>query len=442
MMKRAPYVARALYSLAPVATSEVETMGVTEGLVLYYNPLFLANEPSFHTRSADGIPNGHEVVGACLYHEVWHILRGLHRMQALPNKELANIAADISINHDLRVANWRLPEWVCYPESFDVPEGLTMEQNYARLKDNKKAQQFLNSRSVGVGLPRDGSGSGKGDQKKQPGKGGKPKPRKGPCSGQCGGIAGNSANKALEKDLDAKYGRHGSEREQIRAATQRDINQHIRAHGRGSTPGFFEEAIEFKKREFPINWRREVALAVQYVSGRVELGGSDFSYARPSKRSILLGVVRPGLIDQLPTFCIVVDSSASMGEVQLNAAKNVIVSVMKKLGVDEVWFFDADTDVKREPMQIRIGDVPHLKAKGRGGTSFILPLERVCKIKPKPDVCVYITDGDGTAPERAPRGLPPLIWCIVPTSYGRKPAGWGKVVVCSNDQKLREPYYG
>jgi predicted metal-dependent peptidase len=427
LVRRAPYIVHTAYALAPVAVYGIKTMCVTEGLVMGYNPTWIYNEPAFRLVDSAGMPIGYKVMGACLYHECWHPIRGLERMAALPDPEIANVAGDMPINHDLRVAEWVLPDFAIYPESFDLKPGLTMEQYYAQLQNNQELKKLLQQAKDGKGVQ---------DPNRERGK-----PQIGPCSGQCGGVANNPIDKDLEKELDAKYGRHAAEKEQIKSATQRDINEHIRAQGRGTAPGFREEEVTFTKREFNINWRRELRHAFTRATGRVEAGGTAYSYAKIPTRSMLMGVIRPGLVTHQITFAFARDTSGSMGQDQLNSANNVIVSIMRKLGVHQVWLLDADTKVQREPELVTLKDIPYLEAKGRGGTSFIQPLGAMAKIKPKPDICIYLTDGDGTAPESPPKGLQ-IIWCIVPTPHGRKPADWGKMVVCSNDQKLRDPYYG
>jgi len=450
VVSRAPYIVQTLYALAPVATYRLKTMAVTEGLVMGYNPLWIYHEPAFRLVDANGIDIGYKVMGACLYHECWHPLRGMERLKALPNPEIANVAGDMPINHDLRVAKWILPEWVIYPESFNLKPGLTLEQYYGQLENNQELQKLLQQSKAGSGGGgekkededgKGGEGSEDGDSSTQDnGQNGQGKTRLGPCSGQCGGVANNPTDKEVEEELDAKYGRHAAEKEQIRTATQQDINEYIRSHGRGTAPGFTQEEIQFKKREFRIDWRRELRHAFTRATGRAEMGGTAYSYSKIPTRSMLMGVIRPGLITHQIVFTFIRDSSGSMGQDQLNSSNNVIISIMRKLGVHQVWLLDADTKVQREPELVTLKDIPRLEAKGRGGTSFIQPLDAVTKIKPKPDICVYLTDGDGMAPEKAPKGLQ-VIWCIVPTPYGRKPAPWGKMVVCSNDQKLREPYY-
>jgi predicted metal-dependent peptidase len=123
---------------------------------------------------------------------------------------------------------------------------------------------------------------------------------------------------------------------------------------------------------------------------------------------------------------------------QLNSANNEALAVMQQLGLDEVWFMDADTQVHTY-QRLHIKDIPKVKPTGRGGTSFIEPLEKAAKLRPKPDVVIYLTDGDGFAPKKRPSAFE-TVWCIVPTPHGSKPANWGHLVVCSNDQKLHEPY--
>jgi hypothetical protein len=51
-----------------------------------------------------------------------------------------------------------------------------------------------------------------------------------------------------------------------------------------------------------------------------------------------------------------------------------------------------------------------------------------------------LTDGDGGAPPRKPRGFE-VIWCIVPSKYRKvKPAPWGHIIVCSNNPDVRGQY--
>ena len=50
--------------------------------------------------------------------------------------------------------------------------------------------------------------------------------------------------------------------------------------------------------------------------------------------------------------------------------------------------------------------------QGRGGTDLCPPLEPQVLRRVRPDVVVYFTDGDGPAPDLAPKV--PVIWCLTP----------------------------
>ena len=65
---------------------------------------------------------------------------------------------------------------------------------------------------------------------------------------------------------------------------------------------------------------------------------------------------------------------------------------------------------------------PEWKTYGHGGTDFRPPFEYV-EEHPEldPSCLIYITDGCGPAPERAPRF--PVLWIL--TSDGEIPASWG-----------------
>ncbi len=422
----------------------VKTMGVTRGYVLYADPVWLLSDPDINGS------DGHEYLAADLLHECGHIMRDMDRLDAIANwfmgkgfdkktaHEWANIAGDMPINQDILDQGLKMHKWVITPDTFDFDHGLTMEGYAQKLFENKKqVEEKLNGKS-GKG----GNGDKKGEQAQGKGSGGgkDDEQRKGRIgAGCCGGMGGNP-NEELEKTLDQTVGRDEYDQERIQYETAEAIKEYQAANGMGSTPGFIVEKLPPRRKEKPnINWQRECKYLLRRCTGSVVRGGSDYSLRRPSKRSMMLGVIRPGLIDQKPVISIKVDSSASMGTKQLNSAKDVVCSVLEQLGIDQVLFQWADVVAHETPQLVSIKDIPVLDAVGRGGTSFVQPLMEEAARRPPPDLTIYITDGDGRAPDTCPPGLK-VVWCIVPTPYGRRPADWGHLVVCSNDQMLRAPY--
>jgi predicted metal-dependent peptidase len=439
--KKAPYIATTLHGLVPcpvpgLRERELGPIGVTPGLCLYFDPDWVVNDPELQnpTKAPDGQTMGQECVAGCIYHECWHILNGFHRLEALTKKgtlqglskqdaqDLANLAGDLSINSMIRTARWVLPSWVAYPEKYEFADGLMTEEYWELLL--KKYTKVVDSILV---VQLIGGGQGK-------------TPALGPCAGRCGGGAGNQAQEELERKLDAEFGRHKADIERIKITTKEQIKQHLETKGRGSAPGYNVTDVTFKHEEPLVPWERVLFHIAKRTSGRLLAGDDDYSMARPDKRTAMLGVVLPGLIEQELEVVFIRDTSGSMNEEQLNYANNEIIHCMKATGVDRVWLIDADVIAHGTPRRVSIRDIPKAKIRGRGGTSFVDALEKVSKLRPKPTIAFYMTDGDGFAPAKPPMGVE-VIWCIVPHShYRRRPTPWGHFVVCSNDRSVRESY--
>lgn len=433
---REPYICPTVYGFIPHPQPGLGTMGVTKGMVLYYDPEWLVTLTD-------------EQVAAALRHECDHHVRDhADRCAAYPNKDLANISADLAINPDLRNANWELPHGV-FPENYSLPEQLPMEEYYDLLSKpkesppaNKQQKQEQNSKEEkqqqgggqeeeeeekdGGEQPEGEQGQEGDDKEKSPGQ----KPAC--CSGGCGGIAGNPIT-GLEEELDEQYGRATSEVKNIARETAQEIKNHVAKHGRGSVPGSLLEAVDqLLDNKSKVHWTKELAHILKKATGRIEAGGMDFSLSHPSKRSFARGFPRPGLVQYLPEIAFVLDTSGSMGTEQIQAAILQTVGIFRGLGVESAWFVQADAAVAAAPKRVRLRDLKKIEIAGRGGTSFDPALQVVQGLQPRPDLVVYLTDGDGAATVK-PKGIE-VVWCIVPARWGRKPdANFGHVVVIEED---------
>lgn len=406
-------------------------MGVTRGLVLYIGMPWILIEPEFKDENTRD-----EIIGGCLYHECEHPLRGFERLEALPNKDMGNIAGDLGINCVLIREGYLLPSWVVVPEKFKFEPFLTMEAYYSLLQEkmdqNQKTLQQLCQQSMGGGSsgqdPAGGGGStGAPPQVWQPKVG----------SGACGGVAGGVVDPSLEAELDAEYGKSDIEVEAARHQTLDAIKSHIAQHGCGNMPGHYEELIQTRYKKPAVNWRRVLQTLLNRAAGNIMAGGADYSMKRPSMSSGMTGIVSPGLVDMEIELAVVRDTSLSMGTEELQQVNNEIFHVLKKTDVEDIWVIDADTQV-HSARRVKTKDIPRLTAKGRGGTDFHAALKHIRKLRPRPQIVVYMTDGDGPAPKTPPRGFA-VIWCIVKTDYARRPATWGTLVVCDKNQELKKP---
>lgn len=412
IFKNAPYLMTLVYGLIPKACPPVGTLAVTKGMVMLYNPEFVT--ANTETRLAAG-----------LMHEVQHILRDhLTRGETVPDPALFNIAGDLPINEDLKQAGWDTSDDWFYPDTFQFQPGLTAEDYYEMLqKQQEQQQKQQKGKTQGTGTEGEAGGSG--------GDGDKDKQKQGVGRGHCGGCSGNPGEGEDEQDeKDDGQGPAGRTEvdkkriidetcEQIKAAAQK---------GRGSVPGWLKELADKVLMPPKVPWQRKVQRAVKKSTGQIVAGGLDYSMSRPNKRSYVRGLVRPSMIECTPEICFIIDTSGSMDiDTQIRDAIRETCGCMKACGVDTAWVIQADVDVKKAK-RMRINGIRSMPIEGRGGTSFIESIDVATKLRPRPNLIIYMTDGDGEAPERPPPGMD-FIWCLVPSHWARPPAKWGHIIV-------------
>jgi predicted metal-dependent peptidase len=460
----APYFASVVHGFIYVPVEGLGTMGVTAQMVLAYDPQWI-NEASIKELAAD------------IVHEVNHFMRRhFERGATVEDKNLFNLAGDLTINPDMRntgiweLAGEKSTRPAIFPAHVGLPEGLSTEEYYDRLLQMKHNGATMPTPSIGnsgKGAPNK-QGGGQNPQQKQdqsqsghgatpsqqtqepagqPDQDGgqskqEPKPGlgNGVCSGHCGSIAGGTDDPRLVDKLNAEHGRSAVEMETITKKTAADIAAHIEANGRGSVPAGLAELAKALIEEPHVRWQTELAHVIRHSTGRVQAGGEDFSMSRPSKRSIMRGIVRPGMIEHQPEVAIVRDTSGSMNIEQLNACIREAYHILLALGVDEAWFTDADADVAMPWKRVGPQFFRTLnEAHGRGGTSFIPAIKAADKLFPRPDILIYCTDGDGAAPKKPPMYMD-IVWCLILGGYARNkaPARYGHTVFVTEDPKQRK----
>jgi len=351
-------------------------MGVTPGMILYYNPDLLLQISA-------------EEVAGVLWHECNHILRFSWDRNEGGDDRRRNIADDLAINSSSRLQKdkhgepvWKIPKWALFPEKFGLPDGLTAEEYFLLLPTNAAA--------TGI------------------------------CGGSCGGKG------AFELELDRILGgRTDVEKEHIRQQTAQRIRDH------GTVPGGWSDWATARLTPPVVRWETVFANAMRSTITAVKDGDEELSMAHPSRRHLTPGEpLRPGAVGGAPEFAVIVDTSASMDtrtmiEPCLVEAQHAIVAS----GAEYVWFIQADADVSAQPLRVRSRDLAKVEVKGRGGTDFRPALERLQTLRPKPAIATYFTDGVGTAPSRPPRGIK-VIWGLIGFRGNRveAPASWGRAV--------------
>lgn len=387
-----PYFASAVMALVPREMEGLGTFGVTKGWVLLYDPA-QAEEWTV------------DQIAEVLIHEVGHVLRDHHGRYAMfgLDPRLGNIAGDAEINDDLNAG--ALPGCPVLPSSFGAKDGLTMEEYYDYLRQHAQA----------VPQPGDGSGGGGAD-------GGELGEEPGP--GWCGSGAGRPL--PGEPD-DGAGGRSEADQQRVRQAVAADIKR-AADKNRGTVPGgwlvWADQQLAPPQVPWPAKLRRAVRRGVRWTSG-----SADYHYGRPSRRQSALGTgpgkpILPATRSPVPSVVVAVDTSGSMLGEALSAAMAEVAGVLAAVGVGAV-IVACDAEVHAIGTARTWREVLPL-LKGGGGTDFRPVFEALEARRPKPDLCVFLTDGFGPAPEVPPSFR--TIWVLID---GRPPCDWGEQVSIS-----------
>lgn len=386
-IEKAPYLFQALISLVPHETRIIDTCAVSEGMVLIYNP-------DYFDRLTD------LQVATRLWHEVAHWVRRTHeRADTLGVTSFgsgqgyrANIAADLAINSSGLPGGWDFKPDGLLPAQYRFKDGLTFEEYFALLPP----------------IP--------------------PIPQGSTWGGRCGGMAGNPFDADYESKVDRELGRSVVDQAVIAKDVAESVRRHEGKHP-GTVPGYMMEWADALLAEPVIPWTTVLGTLIMQLAGDIIGGTGDYTYGRMARRAFVSppGVILPGTFEQELVVEVVLDTSASMDIVtDIGAALTETRGVLQSLGLTEVWFTQIDTNLACETKKIRPDDLAHMQIYGRGGTDFRPAFDAAAKRRPKPALLVYMTDGEGPAPELPPIGIQ-TVWCL----FGEGapvPATWGKVV--------------
>jgi len=306
-----------------------------------------------------------------LCHEVFHVaFEHIKRLSVLKDKEqheLWNIAIDIVTNYNLKLAGMSLPSCGLIPDthrkSITLPDGLEItdldkkpsEQIfYELIKHCKKNKLYKNVPRFDKHMPSDGkskSGQGKKGQGKQvPGT----------------GIAGESESDKWKKIL-------------AEAATF--------AKQRGKMPGNMERLLTDLLNPI-VDWRN---LLYKYITNSIPF---DFTYRRPSKKSVATGVYMPSILKENLEVVVGVDTSGSVSSREYKEFMSEVVAIAKSFLNVKMTLITWDTRIQ-EPIVIANGNIKRImEAKyGGGGTDINCLFEEIIENQPVTRLLVILTDG-------------------------------------------------
>jgi len=312
-----------------------------------------------------------------LVHEILHLsLLHLLRLNNR-NREGWNIACDLVVNHILEQNNFHLPK-DCVKPKYDYG-GKTSSYIFEIGKkiiqkvEEKTAEQIYDELPKGFKIPSNRGyyivmGGGDNNEK---GKGTELK-------GFDEHILGEGLSKAQADKLKEEWENRISE-------------AYINAKQRGDLPVGMERLIGKLHKE-KIDWRTALR---RFIVNEIP---SDYSWCKPSKKSIACGYYLPDIVKEKVEIIIVIDTSGSVGQKELVDFLSEIIG-MSKAYQDKIdmRLITCDCEI-HEDLEVKNGNISKIKqlrGLGGGGTSFIRAIDYIKEKNYKPKCLVYLTDGYG-----------------------------------------------
>jgi predicted metal-dependent peptidase len=381
-----PYFARALFAVVPLAAPGLGTFAVDAHWRLYMDPELLAGAAAWAAGTAGGV----------LLHEANHLLRQhAARADALPQPRVHlawNLAGDAEINDDLIAAGAPLPAGVVTPGSLGLPDRQVAEDYYAAL-----------ARDPGTlsGLDDGGPGCGSGG-------GGPSAP--GELPAESSGVTGGGGTGLSDAEADL-----------IRRLVAADI-KHC-GGGRGTVPAGLDRWADGVLAPPVISWSRVLRAAIRRAIAD-QAGRTDYTYARPARRR-LPGIIRPAMRGPSVVVSVVVDTSGSMSQADLDAALSEIAGVLTATGIarDKVTVLACDAAAS-QPRRVRT--VRDVRLAGGGGTDMTIGIAAACRARPTPHVVIVLTDGDTPWPASPVAGV--LVCAIISPAPPQDTPPWAVTV--------------
>jgi predicted metal-dependent peptidase len=306
------------------------TMWMDHSVRMGYNPAWVRKLSSSERR-------------AVVLHEISHYsyghfirIRQFSKVYGRVQKDIFNVAADLEINSDIK----GLPPDGCFPQSFNYPPKLSMEEYYIRLcKGGVKVE------GLGKSLTNDI-------------------------------IFGDDENELITGEL-------------IQEEVLMEVEEASKKAGKTT---FFGKGLTKIKVVPPINIYQYIKVLYARMQDSPQFGFDHTNYGR-FKRSIIPDIVKFRQNDYNPQIklAFVVDTSGSRSNGMINEGLSRIYHTLKSLGENKTIsdLYTVDAEVKQSTRLNSENDIPK-EFHGRGGTRMDAVFE---KMKEKYDLVVFMTDG-------------------------------------------------
>jgi len=185
------------------------------------------------------------------------------------------------------------------------------------------------------------------------------------------------------------------------------------ARMKGKLPGHLDSLVEaalYPKLDWKVLLRDMVTSTAK----------NDFRIIPPNKKHLWRGIYLPSTFGDELNIAVAIDSSGSMSDDEIKNCLTELKGICDTYENYTIYLFVCDTRIHQQ-MELGPYDPIPKTVLGRGGTSFIEPLEAAKKL----DITafVYMTDLCGEFPEKEPNF--PVIWLC---NNDTADAPWGNII--------------
>jgi predicted metal-dependent peptidase len=178
------------------------------------------------------------------------------------------------------------------------------------------------------------------------------------------------------------------------------------AKAMGKLPGALERLLS-DALEPQVDWKERIK---SLFARRV--GSSRYDWRKPDRRLITRDIYAPGRSGHgAGTIVVACDTSGSIGDKEISMFFGEMYGILEDTNAKQIVIMWCDAAINRVDIAEDAGDLNTLRCKGApggGGTSFIPVFDEIAARGLEPDALVYLTDGMGTFPAKAPSY--PVIW--------------------------------
>jgi len=379
-----------------------------------------------------------------LGHEVWHCALRHFQRRGTRDRQKFNFASDVEVDLLLHQAGFKVeilpydPSWVgksaeqIYDLMYPGLERFQKEDKHIYPEDLPKAggkkgkpgspgtQVPAESGEEGDEAENDGNSPGGGS----PAAGESSRSGRGNASAQAGGAGSDVKLPRVEHpgvidpDFRPEFDAEAADdwKDNLRNAVEREMKRG--GKGIGNLPGNVEGLIEDDDRNATVDWKR---VLLDYVT---QIFGGERQWLPPARRYVWKKLYLPSRARKKTIeIVLAIDTSGSTTE-DLPDFLAELRGMANAFGEYKLTVIQCDMKIHSVKEYSNEDPLPEtgLRFQGFGGTSFLAPFKYVKEKMPEaPTVFIYLTDGEGEAPEKAPDY--PVIWCL--TGEGHKPAEWG-----------------